>query len=396
MLFAILLLLVLVGAGIGLATYLFARRVSYSEAELLQPAQIPLTQLFALQDYGFDETALSAATASLQQIIDTRYAEQSSPLIGHQTPMPDQQPAKITVLRDKNTAVNPEFSIVVPVHDQQDIIVENLSSYLVHTTGTYEVIVIADGCTDDTLPRITDFFRRVPFGKRYTQNLFRLLVIEQPTSVFEAAADNIGFLVARGRFVIEIQADMKMLQPGYNEALVQPMLLWPDVIGVSGRCAHNWQQSSGGIGKLGSMIEHRSPVPLEHLNRFWVYETCNRGPLALDRQKLALLGYLDEKNFPLAYDDHDLFARAWFQRQWCCGYVAIEFSAPLRHGSDRKPRSRHENENLRQRRARAGHGFLDETYARLKTTGEQPRKPVARLIDPLALLTAGGAGAALA
>ena len=47
------------------------------------------------------------------------------------------------------------------------------------------------------------------------------------------------------------------------------------------------------------------------MNKFYVAETCNRGPLLFVGRRLKALNYLDEDNFVLGDDDHDVMARAY-------------------------------------------------------------------------------------
>ena len=73
-------------------------------------------------------------------------------------------------------------------------------------------------------------------------------------------------------------------------------------------------------------------------NTFYTYETCNRGPLLLDRQKVKELGYLDAEHFFQDNSEHDLMARAYLTKGYICGYVPLDFSSPLAQGSTRKKR----------------------------------------------------------
>jgi hypothetical protein len=108
------------------------------------------------------------------------------------------------------------------------------------------------------------------------------------------------------------------------------------IIGISGRCCHSFDETNG-IGKLGLDIT-KQLLPNIDQNAYYIGETCNRGPLLLHNSKLKELGYLDEVNYFLDNSDHDLFARAYFLKNWICGYVPIEFCSPLENGSTRKPR----------------------------------------------------------
>ena len=107
-----------------------------------------------------------------------------------------------------------------------------------------------------------------------------------------------------------------------------------NVIAVSGRCAHNLF-TPGGIGKLGMAIENTvAELQIDSIY-FYIFETCNRGPLLLDRKKLIEMNYLDEENYFLDDSDHDLMARAYLEKRYICGYVPIDFSAPIHLGSTR-------------------------------------------------------------
>lgn len=131
---------------------------------------------------------------------------------------------------------------------------------------------------------------------------------------------------------------MEMTEYGYNMKLFKPFTINENIIGISGRCCHNFDKTEG-IGKLGLNITKKlNELPIIDINSFYIGETCNRGPLLLNHLKLKELKYLDEVNYFLDNSDHDLFARAYFYKKWICGYVPIDFNAPLENGSTRKPR----------------------------------------------------------
>jgi hypothetical protein len=245
------------------------------------------------------------------------------------------------------------FSIVIPVHNQQDIIVRNIESIFVHTTEKkYEVILILDSCEDNTETRILEYFNTL--DKEVYPLLTKILILKSEIPLFETSCDNLGFFCAKGQYLLEIQADMKMTQMGYNMKLLQPFLKRTDMLGISGRCCHSFTTHQG-IGKLGMDIE-TSLCEIKNVNvdSFYIGETCNRGPLLLDNRKCKELGYFDECNYFLDDSDHDLFARGYLQKQWVCGYVPIEFSSPLSNGSTRKKRNE-----------------LNETYYQLKKHSTQ-------------------------
>ena len=130
---------------------------------------------------------------------------------------------------------------------------------------------------------------------------------------------------------------MKMTEDGYNLELTKPFKLLNNVIAVSGRCSCNLNFQ--GIGKLGIDIEKTVEELNITRNIFYVFETCNRGPLLLDREKLKELNYLDEESYFLDNSDHDLMIRAYLEKKYICGYVPIDFIAYLEHGSTRNTKT---------------------------------------------------------
>ena len=50
-----------------------------------------------------------------------------------------------------------EYSLVMPIHNQAEVIVKNLTSIVKNTTENYELILILDNCTDNTQSVLMDF-----------------------------------------------------------------------------------------------------------------------------------------------------------------------------------------------------------------------------------------------
>lgn len=257
--------------------------------------------------------------------------------------------------------MDPTFSIVMPIHNQGNIIKRVLDSVVETTLGTYEIILILDGCTDNTADQVEEW-------KASLQSPPSVHVIVNPTGLFETTCDNQGFRAAKGKYIIEIQADMVILTLGYNILLVSPLEQYSDMIAVSGRCCHRLNHCPGtAVGKLGN----KATSPHEILNDFqnhrkvFLSHTVNRGPLALRSSMLKELNYLDEEHYVLGEDEHDLFARAWVFKQWRCGFVPIEVYSPLEWGTSRKPRSAEAQAYLDRREKQKPYGFLYQNNARI-------------------------------
>jgi len=242
-----------------------------------------------------------------------------------------------TSLFYKNIYVDPHinsivYSVVVPVYNQEGIITQTVKSIIEHTRDNFEVIIILDFCFDQTEKNLMDFIKDFTPS---TDHFIQITIFknnEKP--LFETKCDNIGFKTAKGKYCVEIQADMIMTEPAYNLHLAKPFLKNDNIIAVSGRCAHHLFRD-GEIGKMGYSIE----TSVEDLgidkNKFYSYETCNRGPLLIDRKRLEEMGFLNEEEYFLENSDHDLMARAYLEKGYICGYVPINFNSPIHLGSTR-------------------------------------------------------------
>lgn len=227
-------------------------------------------------------------------------------------------------------------------HSRDALIKGNIQNLLGRTSEAWELIVVFDasskaslsevlvalqesGCVDFEKERldidftITDL-RPSLYGSCNNKNLVGIQLINQSTAVFETTANNIGMRAASGEYYIMIQEDMRIEEHGWNSVLAAPARTFNDVLGISARCAHGFDQGN----KLGIDCGSKK----DHGNRceFNVRDTANRGPLLLRAAYVKQLGYLDEQNFFMANDDHDLFARGWSQHNWVAGWYHINFT----------------------------------------------------------------------
>lgn len=253
--------------------------------------------------------------------------------------------------------MNPALSVVIPIHNQEQIIRAVLDSVLEMTVGTYELILILDGCTDTTPQVVAEWIDTTP----RPSGLVDIQCIINEHGLFETSCDNQGFRLAKGDYIVEVQADMKILTFGYNVLLTSPLKQYPDMIAVSGRCCHRLNDSPGSnVGKLGAKAEHPHETlqSFDNYGKVFLSHTANRGPLAIRTSMLRELNYLDEEHYVLGNDEHDLFARAWVFKQWRCGFVPIEVYSPLQWGSTRKSRSPEAQAYLDERMKKQSDGFL--------------------------------------
>ena len=246
----------------------------------------------------------------------------------------------------------PEYSIIMPIHNQETIINKVLQKIFLNTVGYYEVILLLDGCTDNSKAEVLNTFKQIP------DSITNVLIFEFKSSRFETSCDNFGFKLAKSEYLIEIQADIYIHTYGYNYLLSRPFRKYDDVLSVSGRCAHGLTNWGIHVGKCNVDVEQPITLGFEDYDTFFVLETNNRGPWMLSKSKLEEIGYLDENNFVLGGDEHDINMRGNVLYNWVCGYVPIEVHCNLHEGTTRKQRSVKDTEILITRESKSDGGFL--------------------------------------
>jgi glycosyltransferase involved in cell wall biosynthesis len=202
-------------------------------------------------------------------------------------------------------------SLILTVHNKGFLIDRVLNSIKDHTDGTYELLIVLDGCTDDSEEKVTKFIKENPQIKT---NL-----IYTP-DVFETKANNTALKEVNSDTAIIIQDDMVINEKGWNVRLTKPFRAYDNVFGVTANCSHNWEINPNSKHLKTTVNNNREWSDIlkhvDHANRrtigrdvFAIRQCVNRGPLALNYKDVVALDFLDEKFAPLDMDDHDLCFR---------------------------------------------------------------------------------------
>ena len=106
--------------------------------------------------------------------------------------------------------MNPLVSIVISCYNRKDFIAETLNSCLVQTFRDFEIVIVDDGSTDDSLSAI----------KPYTM-LPNVTVVRQHNGG-PGSARNRGILNAKGKYILTLDSD-DMLRNDHLELMVEAM-----------------------------------------------------------------------------------------------------------------------------------------------------------------------------
>lgn len=291
-----------------------------------------------------------------------------------------------TAMLIRRTSSTPLISVIMPVFNQEDNVVQALSSVVESLAGTFEIVVVDDNSEDSTFFKLQEWTQSPIF----TSKDFDFTVIRNERSLFETASDNIGFDSARGDFLLEVQADMVLRDPGFDMRMISAFIEFPDLALLSGR----------GVTKIDSVAIEFQHLKTKHILRFGfdllsseavkvysrlkrryvakkmadegqVFPVVNdpnqgygrlgmsictdingvfngdevffgpyvmRGPLMVSRSALQALGYLDSASFYLGFDDAEWCLKAK-QMGLRAAFHPVVFDSELANGATRKTRS---------------------------------------------------------
>jgi cellulose synthase/poly-beta-1,6-N-acetylglucosamine synthase-like glycosyltransferase len=167
--------------------------------------------------------------------------------------------------------VAPPLTIVAPAFNERATIVESVQALLALKYPVFEVIVVNDGSTDDTLALMIDRFGLEPTARLCqwvaphrpvrafyaSERVPRLLVVDKENGGCKADASNAGINASRTPVVCITDADT-LIEPDALLRGVRPFVDDPRTIAVGGTIAI----ANGSVVRGGRVVEPRLPVNL--------------------------------------------------------------------------------------------------------------------------------------
>lgn len=119
----------------------------------------------------------------------------------------------------------PQVSLIMPVYNAGEFLVESLESVLAQTFNNWELICVNDGSTDNTLQIL----------EKYSSKDKRIRVYRLKDNAGVSRAANFALSKAKGEFLARMDADDVML-PKRLEKQVNFLLKHPETVIVGGQC----------------------------------------------------------------------------------------------------------------------------------------------------------------
>jgi glycosyltransferase involved in cell wall biosynthesis len=220
-----------------------------------------------------------------------------------------------------------KLDIVLTVYNQERLIQRVLNGIISNTTTPFNLILIFDGCTDQTENNARDFLRRVN-----NRSNLKKLITGTTNNVFETKANNTAFKKVTSEYFITIQDDMIVKEYSWEKRLTYPLRRFEDVFAVTARGAQDVLPGDGSQEVYANTADRQLGLPR---NIFAIRDVINRGPIAFRTSSLKQLSYLDEDFAPYILDDADLSLRAWEKYKWRVGAFWIEYESKVGWGKTR-------------------------------------------------------------
>jgi glycosyltransferase involved in cell wall biosynthesis len=123
-------------------------------------------------------------------------------------------------------------SIVIPVFNQESKIIQNIKSILKCSLLPHEIIILNDSSTDGTLNKLITELPKIIELSNFCN---KITVWNFDLPVYETQCDVSGIELSVADYILEIQADMKIIEYGFDTKLLKAMQSYPDIIMLSGR-----------------------------------------------------------------------------------------------------------------------------------------------------------------
>ena len=169
-----------------------------------------------------------------------------------------------------------EVSVVMPCFNQSSSIRSVVGALAANLQLPFELILIDDSSSDRTADELLLAVKDV----LPSTVCRRARVLRTNASLFETGCDNLGFSLAGGAYLLEVQADMTLFDPGFDRRMVAALKRYDDLLMVSGRgteclkpVARWYANTLGAVSANTTSWKRYACSRLRHRFRTWIHRS---------------------------------------------------------------------------------------------------------------------------
>jgi hypothetical protein len=272
----------------------------------------------------------------------------------------------------------------MPIHNSETHIWIVLDALFSCTSRPSILVIVFDACTDESISTVFEYFDSNQL-KTSNSSIVCIDFFVSEKDLYESFIDNFAlFAYPDSKYLISIQSDIVMQEPGYDALFVGALELYSDLFMISGRGTHSFPYKAH-LESVKAVLKRMSAKALkeevtrsqpnlttaettenvlkltndlfflqEHFGRCGVFhehrveseelclylsETVIRGPLMYFAPTLRQIGGLDWRKHRLGNDDHSAAIRGWRILGKRTAYLPVAYTSPLYWGSTRSQKS---------------------------------------------------------
>jgi hypothetical protein len=208
----------------------------------------------------------------------------------------------------------PSASVIVPLHNDEDVVCEALDSVRGSTFSSWEIVIVDDASGDEGPSAVREWMEQ--------HDSHPVAMFRHEVNRGLSAARNSGAEKARGRVFLMLDSDNR-LRPYGLARLVRALAADPDAA-----FAYGMLDRFDADGPLGIVSAYDwEPERLRHGNYIDALALIRRGPFT------RLGGYSEDPRLLLGYEDYDLWARLAEAGDWAAFVRSFVGSYRVGHSS---------------------------------------------------------------
>ena len=281
----------------------------------------------------------------------------------------------------KNQTCKFKIGFVVPVHNQETIILKVLNGIFLNTNLPLRLVIVLDYCTDNTENIVLTWITQII---KDSSRKIHITLLSSDLNLQETLSDNLAFrILNEPEVLVDVQADIILLENNFDLKVLDIFEKFPDIAALSARGTESWPRNlkpqfsilnflrilrkskiknnsntleifnkrkellltrenfysrNLPFGRFGKNIDSLQ-VYSSDKKYIWLNETVMRGPLAFRNSTLKDVGYLNSISHPLSYDDHEYFLRVWKEKNMRVAFYPFDYLSKLHWGSDRSSKT---------------------------------------------------------